>query len=319
MEFHLGDLLECVADAVPDREALACGDRRLSYRRLDERATQLAHALADAGVAQGDHVGLYLYNGAEFIESLIAVFKIRAVPINVNYRYVDSELRYLFDNADAVAVIHQREFAPRLATIVSDLPKLRICVCVEDSSGADLSRLRPLDYEQVLAEGSPERNFGPRSSGDLYIAYTGGTTGLPKGVMWRHEDLLFGALMGGNPWGEPLSRPEEIAATAASAAPFCALPAAPLMHVAAQWTALIYLLGGAKVVLSPGPGFDPDRIWRLVEQEKVQALSIVGDAMARPLADALARPGGDYDTSSLMVIGSGGATFSPAVKAQLAE
>ena len=154
---------------------------------------------------------------------------------------------------------------------------------------------------------------------DIYILYTGGTTGMPKGVMWRHEDLFFAALMGGNPYGAPPERPEQVGENAAAGQVFTALPAAPLMHGAAQWAAMIYLFSGGKVVLTPGTGFDAEKIWKLVETEKVQSMAIVGDAMGRPLADALGKPGASYDTSSLIVIGSGGATYSEGVKAQIKE
>jgi 3-oxocholest-4-en-26-oate---CoA ligase len=313
VEFNLGDLIESVADAVGEREAVVCGDRRLTYAQLDERATRLAHHLAASGLRSGDHVGLYLYNGIEYLEASLAAFKIRAVPININYRYVEEELRYLFKNADIVGVVHHREFGSYVRAIGEDL---RTVVAVDD--GSDVPLLPgAADYEQAIAAASPERDFAPRSADDLYILYTGGTTGMPKGVMWRHEDLFFAALMGGNPYGAPPERPEQVAENVKNGPTITSLPAAPLMHGAAQWAALIYLLSGGKLVLCPSKRFDPDLIWRLVEQEKVNVIAIVGDAMARPLAEALEQPGVTYDTSSLFVIGSGGATYSEGVKAQL--
>ena len=207
MEFHLADLFESVADAVPDREAIVCADKRATHAELDERATRLAHALSTAGVRPGDHIGLYLYNGIEYIEGMLAAFKIRAVPININFRYVEEELYYLFDNADLVGIIHHREFAPRIAAVAERLPKLKIIFAVEDGSDADCSAIGSLNYDEELANASPERDFAPRAAEDLYIVYTGGTTGKPKGVMWRHEDLFFAALMGGNPYGPPPERP----------------------------------------------------------------------------------------------------------------
>lgn len=317
MEFNLADLFESVADAVPDREAIVCADKRATFAELDERATRLAHALSKAGVKQGDHLGLYLYNGVEYVEGMLAAFKIRAVPININFRYVEEELYYLFDNADLVAIIHHRAFGPRIAVVAERLPKLKTFFAVEDGSDADCAAIGSLNYEEALANASPQRDFALRSADDLYIVYTGGTTGMPKGVMWRHEDLFFAALMGGNPYGPPPERPEQVGENAKAGQVLTALPAAPLMHAAAQWATLIYMFGGGKIVLTPGTGFDADRVWPLVEQEKVQVMAIVGDAMARPLADALGRPGASYDTSSLFVIGSGGATFSEGVKAQL--
>jgi acyl-CoA synthetase (AMP-forming)/AMP-acid ligase II len=317
MEFNLADLFESLADAVPDREAIVCADERVAFVELDERATRLAHALSKAGVKRGDHIGLYLYNGIEYMEGMLAAFKIRAVPININFRYVEEELYYLFDNADLVSIIHHREFAPRIAAVAERLPKLKTFFAVEDGSDADCSAIGSLNYAEELANASPERDFAPRSADDLYILYTGGTTGMPKGVMWRHEDLFFAALMGGNPYGPPPERPEQVGENAKAGQALTVLPAAPLMHGAAQWTALIYLFSGAKVVLTPGKGFGADRVWELVEQEKVHLMAIVGDAMARPLADALDEPSASYDTSSLLAIGSGGATYSEGVKAQL--
>jgi acyl-CoA synthetase (AMP-forming)/AMP-acid ligase II len=315
MEFNLADLFEAVADAVPDREAIIYGDRRVTYRELDEGATRLANHLKAQGIGPGDHIGLYLYNCPEYIEASLAAFKVRAVPININYRYVEDELRYLFDNADLVGVVHHREFAPRIEAVAPELPALRTFVAVDDGSGVDCSALGSADYAEAIANASPNRDFGPRSADDLYILYTGGTTGMPKGVMWRHEDLFFAALMGGNPYGPPPERPEQAAENAKKNAVITSLPAAPLMHGAAQWAALIYLFAGSKMVLTPGKSFDPHHIWRLVEQEKVNTMAIVGDAMARPLAEALDQ--GAYDTSSVIVVGSGGATYSEGVKAEL--
>lgn len=317
MQFNLADLFEGVADAVPDREALVCGERRLTYAQMEERANRLAHHLLANGIGAGDHVGLYLYNGIEYMEGTLAAFKARAVPININYRYVEEELRYLFDNADLVGLIHHREFAPRIGAVAGELPKLRTFVAVDDGSGADCSAIGSVDYEEALAASSPEREFAPRSPDDLYILYTGGTTGMPKGVMWRQEDIFFAALMGGNPYGPPPERPEQVGENAKAGGVITSLPAAPLMHGAAQWAALIYLFSGGKLVLAPGKRFDADRVWQLVQDERVNTIAIVGDAMARPLAEALDKPGVSYDTSSLFVVGSGGAMFSEGVKEQL--
>ncbi|MCH8849772.1 MAG: AMP-binding protein, partial [Chloroflexi bacterium] len=319
MEFNLADLFESVADAIPEREAIVCGERRLTYAQLDERSTRLANSLRDNGIKQGNHVGLYLYNGTEYLEGTLALFKLRAVPININYRYVEEELKYLFDNADLVGLIHHREFADRIGAVAAELPDLRTFYVVDDDSDIDCSAIGSIEYEAALADASATRDFPTRSADDIYMLYTGGTTGMPKGVMWRQEDLFFAALMGGNPYGDPPERPEQVAENVLSGNPMTALPAAPMMHGAAQWAALIYLFSGGKIIVAPGKRFDPDLIWRLVGEEKVNSIAIVGDAMGRPLADALAKPGASYDTSSLIVIGSGGATYSEGVKAQLRE
>ena len=315
IEFNLADLFENVADAIPEREALVCGHRRLTYAQLEERANRLAQYLHANGIGKGDHIGLYLYNSTEYLEGMLAAFKLRAVPININYRYVDGELRYLFDNADLVALIHHREFGPRVAAVADGRSLPRTLLAVDDGSGAGCSAAGSADYEGALAGSSPARAFARRSADDLYILYTGGTTGMPKGVMWRQEDIFFAALMGGSPFGSPPEQPEQVGESAAAHGVITVLPAAPLMHASGQWAALIALYAGGRIVLVPGEHFKPARIWQLVQDERVTSLVIVGDAMARPLEEALAAS--SYDTSSLLVIGSGGATFSEAVKDEL--
>jgi 3-oxocholest-4-en-26-oate---CoA ligase len=317
MEFNLADLWETVVDAVPDREALVCGDRRLTYAAADERINRLAHALAARGVKAGDHVGLYLFNGTEYLEGMLAAYKLRAVPVNVNYRYVEAELRYLLDDSDATAVIFHREFAPKLTAIRDDLPDLQVYVSVEDGSGADLSPLGALDYETALAGSAPGRDFPARSGDDLYILYTGGTTGMPKGVMWRHEDIFFGAFGGGG-LGNPIARPEEIADRARTGTTR-ALPACPFMHGTAHWMAFLTLYTGGTVIISPDRSMDPVRVWRLVAAEHVNFLVIVGDAMGRPLVEALDSLPSDVDVSGLAILLSGGAILSPSVKQELTK
>ena len=303
MDFNLADLWEAVVDAVPDREALICGDRRLTYAAADERINRLAHALAARGVGAGDHVALYLYNGTEYLEGMLAAYKLRAVPINVNYRYVEAELRYLLDDSDATAVIFHREFAPKLTAIRDELPDLQVFLAVPDSSDAELGALDALDYEAALAEAAPGRDFPPRSADDLYILYTGGTTGMPKGVMWRQEDIFFGAFGGGG-LGNPISRPEEIAERAAHGATRC-LPACPFMHGTAHWMAFLTLYTGGTVVISPDRHLDPVHVWKLVAAEHVNFLVIVGDAMGRPLVEALDTLPAGVDVSGLALLLSG--------------
>ena len=312
MEFNLADLFENAVDTFPEREYLVAEGQRRSYAQMDARANRLAHHLAAQGVRPGDHIGIYAYNSAEWVEALWAIFKLRAVWININYRYVEDELRYLFDNADLVGLVYQREFAPRIAGVRGALPKLRFSIVIEDGSGAENASLGSVEYEQALASGSPERDFAKRSGNDRYMLYTGGTTGLPKGVVWRHEDVLF-ALGGGL---DPLTgaralRPEDMAERGkAGAVTF--LPIAPLMHGATQWAVMGGSFVGRKNVLIAK--FDPARVWRLVEQERVNGLMITGDAMARPLIEALDAPGAKFDVSSLVVLSSSAAVFSPSVK-----
>jgi 3-oxocholest-4-en-26-oate---CoA ligase len=315
MEFNLADLYEIVADAVPDRPALVAGDRRLTYAQLDGRANRFAHHLLDHGVEPGDKVAIYSWNRAEWVEGMLGAYKARAVPVNVNYRYVADETRYILDNSDSVVVVHERTFSPLLDAIRADLPKLRHAVVLEDGSDADPDAT---PYEDALAAASPVRDFDPRSADDLYFLYTGGTTGVPKGVMWRAEDIFFAALGGGGFGQPPITKPEELAeripAEDARAVP---MVNAPMMHGGGQWTAFINFYGGGTIVLNCDRHLDPDRIWRTVERERCNAVMVVGDAMGRPLAEALAAPGATYDTSSVIVVGSGGAILSPAVKDQL--
>jgi acyl-CoA synthetase (AMP-forming)/AMP-acid ligase II len=318
MEFNLADLYECVADAVPEREALVHGDRRLTFAQLDERSNRLAHHFLDSGIRAGDHIGLYLYSCIEYVEAALAAYKIRAAPVNINFRYVEDELKYLFDDADLAALVYHREFAPRVAAVAPTVNTLRHFVLVEDGTDAHPASSGDIEYEAALAAASPARDFGPRSADDLYLLYTGGTTGMPKGVMWRQEDMFFGGLQGGNPGGPDITRPEELGENAKkNPTPPSTLPVAPLMHGNGHWSVMIGLHGGGKCVLPASHRMDTHEIWTLVGKERVNILVIVGDAMARPLAEALAAPGASYDTSSLAVISSGGAVFSQAVKDQL--
>ncbi len=315
MEFNLADLYEIVADAVPDRLAIVAGDRRLTYAELDERANRFAHHLLDRGVEHGEKVAIYSWDRAEWVEAMLGAYKARAVPVNVNYRYVADEARYILDNSDSVVVVHERAVAPLLATIRDGLPRARHFVVLEDGSD------EPSDafpYEEALAAASPAREFGRRSADDLYLLYTGGTTGVPKGVMWRSEDIFFAALGGGGFGQPPITTPEELAERipAEDARPI-PMVNAPLMHGGGQWMLFINLYAGGTVVLNCDRHFDPDRIWRTVERERCNSVMVVGDAMGRPLAEALTAPGASYDTSSVIVVGSGGAILSPTVKDQL--
>jgi acyl-CoA synthetase (AMP-forming)/AMP-acid ligase II len=324
MAFNLADLVEHTVDLVPERTALICGQRQMTYGELEARANRLAHHLAANGVGERQHVAIYAYNSVEFVETMLACYKLRAVPINVNYRYVEEELVYLYDNADIVATVFQAQFCPRIAAVRDKLPLLRHLVVVEDGTGTACDIDGVVRYEDALAASSPERDFGPRDDGDLYILYTGGTTGFPKGVIWRHEDV-FRTLGGGIDFmtGERVDDEYKLARDGAAAPPSTALVLAPLMHGAAQWGTLGGLFRGSTIVLLEK--FDPHAVWAALEEHKIPTIAITGDAMARPLIEALieGRPGGDatnaYDTSSLMAISSTAAVFSPVVKDQLFE
>ncbi|HTK15738.1 MAG TPA: acyl-CoA synthetase [Acidimicrobiia bacterium] len=319
MEYNLADLWERVVDTVPDHEALVCGGRRLTFAEEDERANRLANALAARGVGPGDHVACYLYNSIEYLEVMIAAFKLRAVPINVNYRYVEDELRYLLDDADVKAVVFHREFAPKLAAIRSSLPDVHTYVAVEDGTEPAPADLEAFDYDAMLGNASPERRFGPRSADDLYILYTGGTTGMPKGVMWRHEDVFFGALGGAGGGGKPITSPEQIAERCTEPRTRC-VPACPFMHGTAHWMGFSALYTGGAVVIPAEHHLDALALWRLVERDKANFMVIVGDAFARPMLDALrSDQGSKIDVSPLRVLLSGGAILSPSLKRELVQ
>src|SRR5688500_7696658 len=299
MQRNLADVFEVVVDAVPDREALVVGDRRLTYAELDERANRLAHHLAAAGIGPGDHVAAYLYNSSEFIETMLAAFKLRAAVVNVNYRYVATELAYVLSDSDAKAIVYDPRFATTLAAVEKDLPKLGTRLAAGPS------------YEEALAGASPARPEIARTGDDLYVLYTGGTTGMPKGVMWRHDDILKAGL--GDLDGATTREEQSERARAGSDRH---LPACPLMHGAAQWVSLATFFAGGTVILSPDTRLDAGRLVELVAAEQATIVTIIGDAVGRPLADAAAaRP--DLDLSAVRVILNSGATVSPPVKDDL--
>jgi len=315
--FNLADLFEQIVDRVPDREYLLANGVRRTYAEMDERANRLAHHLAAHGVGEGDHVGIYAHNSVEWVETLWAVFKIRAIWININYRYVEHELSYLFGNADLKALVYEAGFGPRVAACRDDLPLLEHAVVIDDGSGEDPGLPDAVAYEAAMADGSPERDFGPRSADDRYILYTGGTTGMPKGVIWRHEDV-FMALGGGiDPvTKERATRPEDMLDRVGDFQ-ITFFPIAPLMHGATQWGVMGQAFTGNRVVLVPN--FDPVQCWDLIQAEGINSMMITGDAMGRPLVETLKEHPDRWDTSSLFSLSSSAAVFSPSVKDEFFE
>ncbi|MFG2295892.1 acyl-CoA synthetase [Streptomyces sp. NPDC048603] len=324
MEYNLADLFESVVDVVPDREALVYVDHpgtgaesRLTYRELDDAANRLAHHLLDSGLQAGEHLGLHLYNGVEYLQTVLACLKARLVPVNVNYRYVEEELVYLYADADLAALVFDAEFTGRVAAALPQTTKLRHLVRVGEPP-ADAPALEVVEFAAAETAGSPERGFAPRSADDLFIIYTGGTTGMPKGVMWRQEDLFFAGLFGGAPSGEPVKRPEELAErVAAGGAGLTFFPAPPLMHGTSTLTSFVAFNYGQRIVIHRK--YAPEEVLRTIEKEKVSSISLVGDAMLRPLIDALRGPLRGTDTSSLFSISSSGAIMSDTVRAELRE
>jgi 3-oxocholest-4-en-26-oate---CoA ligase len=316
---NIADLFEHAADAAPGRPAVRAGDRVLTYAGLEAEANRLAHFLSSTGIQPGEHVALYARNGIEHVVALLAILKIRAVSINVNYRYVEGELDYLLDNADVVAVIHERCYAPLLARCAPRHPALRTFVALPDVTGpeseADVSAFGGVLYADALDGQDPGRDFGPRSADDLHIIYTGGTTGFPKGVMWRQEDF-WRVLAGGidHYTGQRLTEYDQ-SEQARQDGRLVTFPLSPLMHGGAQTGLLMHLFAGHLTILEPK--FDPARTWRITERERVQLLFMTGDAMARPLIEEFERQaatGLPYQADSLVAISSTAAIFSPEVK-----
>jgi len=329
VQFNLAQAFETVAATVPEREAIVWGDRRLSYAELRDRSRRLATFLNNRGLGSHggrhglsghesaqDHLGLYLHNGNEYVEGMIGSYMARVAPFNVNYRYIEEELQYLLTDSDARALIYHAAFAPVLAHVLPSLPRLELLLQVADESGNDLLP-GALDYEAVLASSVPELPPVEHSPDDLYILYTGGTTGMPKGVLWRQHDI-FRAAMGGRTYGtwELVESYEHLAARVLPTDDVRVMSIPPLMHGAAQWACFYYMTMGATVVFPTNTrSVDPVDVWETVARERVIGISVVGDAMARPVVEELER--GGHDASTLMAFGSGGATLSVGIKQRL--
>jgi acyl-CoA synthetase (AMP-forming)/AMP-acid ligase II len=313
MALNIADLFEHAVDYFGDRVAVACGEQELSYAELEARANKLAHYLGKQGVGRGSHVGLYGLNSVQLIQVLVAIYKLRAVAVNVNYRYGENELRYLFTDADVVALVHDRRYAPLVAAVRPDVPTLRSVVVIDDESDEDFAGYGGVDLEAAVAACSAERDFDDRSADDIYLLYTGGTTGYPKGVLWRHEDV-WRVLGGGIDFMTGIALADEWAQRerGRELGGMVRLCLAPLIHGNAQWAGLASLFAGDTVVLMPH--FDPDEIWRVIGARRVNVVVLIGDAMARPLIECYLK--GGYDASSLMAVSSSAALFSPSVKDQ---
>ena len=330
-QFNLADAFETVAGVHPDRVCLVWGDTRLTYSQMADRSRRLGAYLRGRGLGAHteraglaghesgqDHLGIYLYNGNEYLESMLGAFMARVAPFNVNYRYVADELLYLLENSQARALVYHEAFAPTLAEVLDRLPRLEVLLQVADGSGNELLP-GAVDYETALAGTDPDLDVQP-SPDDLYILYTGGTTGMPKGVLWRQHDIFLSAMGGRNILTqETVESYDDVAAQArAFEEPLKFLVLPPLMHGAAQWVTFIALNNGHTVVLPPDTTrFDPGEVWRTIESERCTTLTVVGDAIARPLVEELER--GSYDTSSLLTVGNGGAPLTPTIKARLLE
>lgn len=329
--FNLSTVFRTVADTVPDQQVLVWRDKRLTYSQMDARIDGIAHYLVSRGLGchierdqlQGhqsgqDHMGLYMRNGNEYLESMVAGYRARVAPFNVNYRYVEEELLYLLADAKARALVYAAEFAPHVQSIRGRLPDLEVLIQVADDSGNELLP-DAVDYESITGTPEPASGMPTPSGEDLYILYTGGTTGMPKGVLWRQHDIFMSA-MGGRPFmagGEPLHSYDDLAAQARAQAGFRSmLLIPPLMHGAAQWGVFNAISTGGWIALPDDVRrLDAAAVLRLAERERVLGIPVVGDAMARPLVDEIEK--GDYDLSGLMALTNGGATLSPTIRDRL--
>ena len=330
MSFDLSTVFHTVATTVPDQQAIVWRDRRLTYAQLDVRIDGIAHYLTSQGLgchteraelanheSGQDHMGLYLRNGNEYLEAMVAGYRARVAPFNVNYRYVEEELLYLLSDAGARALVYAAEFAPHVQSIRDRLPNLQVLIQVDDGSG---NALLPgaVDYESVVSTPAPAGGMPTPTGDDLYILYTGGTTGMPKGVLWRQHDIFMSA-MGGRPFGaaKELESYDELAAqvrAAPGARSVLLIP--PLMHGAAQWGAFNTISAGGWIAFPDDvEHLDAAATMRLAERERVLSIPVVGDAVARPLLDAI--EAGEYDLSGLLMITNGGAPLSPTVRERL--
>jgi fatty-acyl-CoA synthase len=330
-QFTVPAAADTVVAAIGDREFIVQGDRRYTYAQVVERANRLAAYLHSRGLGchterselaghevGQDLLGVYAYNGPEYIEAMLGSWRARVAPFNVNYRYVKKELEYLLNDAGASALVYHAAFAPRVAEVLPDLPNLRVLIQIADNSGNDLLP-GAVDYESIVGSGPADPPPVQPSPDDLYVLYTGGTTGMPKGVLWRQHDIFMTSFGGRNmATGELISDYDDIAKRVAESPGTKIFTLPPLMHGAAQWAAFTAMTTGQTIVFSAAPErLDPDDVVATIEREKVFVLQVVGDAMARPIADAIERS--NADVSSLGVVANGGALLTPTAKQRLID
>ena len=323
MEAQYASVWERNSDVIPDKIALICGNNEVTWKDYDDRAARLASLLSEAGLGDDSKVGLYLHNSNEYLEAQYSVFKIKGVPINVNYRYKEEELVYLLNNSDSEAVFYQGCYAEQIKSIKDKLPKVKLYIQVDDGTNEVLSFAK--DYESSISTCNPMDRI-ERSSRNIYMLYTGGTTGMPKGVMYEHEGHLTGMLNTAGAWGLiPVQEKIDIDSVAEEVKKLAdedklpiSIPACPLMHGTGMWLGAIipHLVGGTVVTL-PQLGFDPDNLLKEVERTHANNVVIVGDAFAKPIMDALDKAeaeGNPYNLDSINTIISSGVMWSSEVK-----
>lgn len=332
VEFNIAKAFDVLVESVADKEAIAWGDRRFTFGEVAERSKRLASYLHAQGLGVRreraeldgwecgqDSVALALYNGNEYLEGMLGAFGARVAPFNVNYRYVGEELRYLLNDARPRAMILHSSLAATLAEVLPTLDSPPdVLLQVEDEPGHDLLP-GAVWYEEALAGASPDGAPVDPSPDDLYILYTGGTTGMPKGVLWRQHDI-FMAAMGGRKVGtwEILTSYEGLTERLGESMPLRIMILPPLMHGAAQWAAFMMWAQGCCLVFpTETHRIDPDDVWSTVEREKANTMTLVGDAVFRPLLQQLDQK--SYDLSSFFAVGNGGAPLTPAVRALALE
>jgi 3-oxocholest-4-en-26-oate---CoA ligase len=324
-DWNFADIYEAIAAAIPDAPCQVNGDRVTTWEEFDRRANAFAADLIDAGLTHQSKMAAYLYNGVEYLETYVGAFKGGFAPVNTNYRYGPEEIVYLFDNADAEAVVFHASFTSLLDRIRGRLTKVRRWYVVSDDTGDGPDWA--VSYESVVAKGA-DRTIGPwgRSGKDLLLLYTGGTTGMPKGVMWEQDELfnVLGAggqpLLGLAPISSAAEAGERLRASVSAGAPLpVTMSACPLMHGTGQFSSLITMNLGGSVVTLPDRKFDAGELWRTCQDRHVNSLIIVGDAFARPMVQALDANPGKWDLSSLALISSSGVMWSHEVKERLLE
>ena len=326
MGWNFADIYEYIAQAIPDAACQIHGERTISWAQFDDRTNALGHELLAAGLCHQSKVVCYLYNGVEYLETYTAAFKVGMVPVNTNYRYGPEEVLYLFDNADAEAVVFHLSFAPLIEKIRDRLPLVKRWIAVVDCDAAIPDWA--IEYEAVVSpavtadDARPERAVGPwgRSGDDILMLYTGGTTGMPKGVMWRQDDLFQVLGRGGNPlFGLTPLESAEVAGTRLTQAGPRVMPGCPLMHGTGQFTALMSLSFGGAVVCLPSRTFSPSEMFATVERHSVNSLIIVGDAFAKPMLAEFQKSDGQWTLPSLQMIISSGVMWSQESKVGLSE